>query len=82
MIRFFANTEEWWLAIPEDVRPRKDQPFYHLFAENAETEYVAYVSEQNLLPDTSGDPIRHPQVEEMFVRARNGNYQIRVARLN
>ena len=48
----FDNTEEWWLAIPEEVRPRKDQPFYHLLAENAETEYVAYVSEQNLLADT------------------------------
>ena len=49
----FANTEEWWLSIPEELRPHKDQPFYHLFAENAETEYVAYVSEQNLLPDNS-----------------------------
>ena len=56
----FNNTEEWWLSIPAEVRPRKDQPFYHLFAENAETEYVAYVSEQNLLPDTSGEPVRHP----------------------
>ena len=61
----FDNTEEWWLSIPEDVRPRKDQPFYHLFAENAETEYVAYVSEQNLLPDTSEAPVRHPQVAEV-----------------
>jgi heat shock protein HspQ len=78
----FSNTEEWWQSIPEEVRPRKDQPFYHLFAENAETEYVAYVSEQNLLPDTSGDPIRHPQVEEMFVRARDGGYQIKPARRN
>ncbi len=78
----FANTDEWWLAIPEEVRPRKDQPFYHLFAENADTEYVAYVSEQNLLPDTSGDPIRHPQVEEMFVRAEDGEYRVRTARLN
>jgi heat shock protein HspQ len=78
----FANTEEWWQAIPEEVRPRKDQPFYHLFAENAETEYVAYVSEQNLLPDTSGDPVRHPQVDEVFVRARDGAYQFRGTRLN
>jgi heat shock protein HspQ len=78
----FANTEEWWLAIPEEVRPRKDQPFYHLFAENAETEYVAYVSEQNLLPDTSGEPVRHRQVDEMFTRARDGGYQIKAARLN
>ncbi|NBS01202.1 MAG: heat shock protein HspQ, partial [Rhizobiales bacterium] len=49
----FSNSEEWYNSIPEEVRPTKDQPFYHLFAENAETEYVAYVSEQNLLPDTS-----------------------------
>ncbi len=78
----FSNTEEWWQAIPEEVRPRKDQPFYHLFAENAETEYVAYVSEQNLLPDTSGDPVRHPQVEEMFVRDPDGAYLIKTARRN
>ena len=71
----FSNTEEWWEAIPADVRPRKDQPFYHLFAENEETEYVAYVSEQNLLPDTSGKPIRHPQVEEVFEWDENGNYK-------
>ncbi len=62
----FNNTEEWWLAIPEAIRPRKDQPFYHLLAENAETTYVAYVSEQNLLPDASGQPCRHPMVGEIF----------------
>lgn len=62
----FANSEEWYEAIPEDIRPHRDQPFYHLFAENAETEYVAYVSEQNLLPDDTGEPIRHPQVTEVF----------------
>ena len=73
----FNNTEEWYEAIPPDVRPRKDQPFYHLFAENAETEYIAYVSEQNLLPDTSGEPIRHPQVAETFVRDDRGGYRPR-----
>ena len=71
----FNNTEEWWLAIPADMRPKKEQPFYHLLAENAETEYVAYVSEQNLLPDASGEPLRHPQIEEMFVRADDGSYR-------
>jgi len=78
----FANTEEWWQSIPEEVRPHKDQPFYHLFAENADTEYVAYVSEQNLMVDTSGDPVRHPQVDEMFLRAQDGVYKIRTARLH
>ncbi len=73
----FANTEEWWLSIPEEKRPRKDQPFYHLLAENEETEYVAYVSEQNLLPDNSGEPLRHPQVKELFSRSRRrkGRYE-------
>jgi heat shock protein HspQ len=78
----FAHTEEWWQAIPEDVRPHKDQPYYHLFAENAETEYVAYVSEQNLLADTSGDPVRHPQAAEMLVRAQDGAYKIKTLRLH
>jgi heat shock protein HspQ len=68
----FANTEEWWNAIPEDVRPRRDQPFYHLLAENADTEYTAYVSEQNLIPDDSGDSLRHPQIAEMFERTDTG----------
>ncbi|MDX2258182.1 MAG: heat shock protein HspQ [Hyphomicrobiaceae bacterium] len=70
----FANTEEWWLAIPEEIRPHKDQPFYHLLAENADTEYIAYVSEQNLLPDASGTPLRHPQIREMFTRDGDGRY--------
>jgi len=62
----FNNTEEWWNSIPEEIRPRRDQPFYHLLAENAESEYVAYVSEQNLLVDETGEPVRHPQVREYF----------------
>ena len=78
----FSNTEEWWQSIPEEVRPHKDQPFYHLFAENAETEYIAYVSEQNLLPDTSGEPIRHPQVAEEFEPDGNGGFRPRDAQLN
>ena len=71
----FDNTEEWYEAIPADIRPRRDQPFYHLLAENAETEYVAYVSEQNLLPDETGEPVRHPQLSEMFVQKSDGTYE-------
>jgi heat shock protein HspQ len=75
----FNNTEEWWLAIPEELRPRKDQPFYHLLAENAETEYIAYVSEQNLLPDSSGAPLRHEQLEKLFEIDADGSYRLRQA---
>ena len=70
----FNNTEEWWLSIPAEMRPRKDQPYYHLFAENAETTYEAYVSEQNLLEDTSGEPVRHPQVSDYFGELRGAMY--------
>jgi len=73
----FSNTEEWWLAIPAEVRPAKDQPFYHLYAENAETHYVAYVSEQNLLPDDSRKPVSHPQVAELFEDNGAGGYRLR-----
>jgi heat shock protein HspQ len=70
----FSNTDEWYEAIPKEVRPRKDQPFYHLLAENSETEYIAYVSEQNLLEDESGEPVRHPQLRELFDRKPDGQY--------
>ena len=71
----FANTEEWYESIPAEVRPRKDQPFYHLLAENSETEYIAYVSEQNLLEDDTGEPVRHPQIMEMFDKRPDGGYE-------
>lgn len=76
----FANTEEWYQSIPAEVRPSKDQPFYHLLAENDDTEYIAYVSEQNLLDDSRGQPVRHPQVKEMFGRrAADGHYVPKVS---
>lgn len=73
----FANTEEWWSSIPEEIRPRRDQPFYHLLAENETNAYVAYVSEQNLLLDESGEPVGHPQAAVLFSDFRNGQYHLR-----
>jgi heat shock protein HspQ len=70
----FANTEEWYQAIPQEVRPSKNQPFYHLLAENEATTYEAYVSEQNLLPDESGEPCHHPLIEAFFEQRRDGRY--------
>lgn len=78
----FANSEEWYESIPDEIRPRKDQPFYHLFAENEETEYIAYVSEQNLLQDENREPVRHPQVDEVFVRREDGDYETRDLTVN
>lgn len=73
----FDNTDEWYNAIPAEIRPSKDQPYYHLLAENEDTEYIAYVSEQNLLQDDQGQPLRHPQVGEMFTKSDDGTYIIR-----
>lgn len=73
----FSNKEHWWLSIPEEIRPVKNQPYYHLLAENAETEYIAYVSEQNLLADMSGDPVRHPKVNEIFGGLNGAFYKLR-----
>jgi heat shock protein HspQ len=70
----FNHTEEWWLSIPEEIRPRKDQPYYHVFAETDDTTYVAYVSEQNLVPDETHAPCRHPQLELVFDRFEDGCY--------
>lgn len=72
----FANTEEWYEAIPEDSRPAKEQPFYHLLAENDQSYYVAYVSEQNLVADYSGEPITHPDLSDMFGQFDGGTYSL------
>mgnify|MGYP001159659968 CR=1 FL=1 len=72
----FSNTEDWWLSIPEQIRPDKDQPYYHLYAENDEGPYIAYVSEQNLLVDESGYPVAHPQITETFTGLEDGRYVI------
>jgi heat shock protein HspQ len=73
----FANSEEWYEAIPENIRPDREQPFYHLFAENEEGSYVAYVSQQNLTADARGGPVEHPEVAQMFEPFENGRYRLR-----
>jgi heat shock protein HspQ len=78
----FNHTEEWYQAIPAEVRPSKDQPFYHLLAENDEAKYVAYVSEQNLLPDESGEPVTHPQLADYFSQVKDGRYTPKSRTLN
>ena len=72
----FNNSEEWYRSIPEKIRPDKDQPFYHLLAENEDSAYVAYVSEQNLLADATGEPVGHPAVGELFGDLNDGFYHL------
>lgn len=72
----FSNTDEWYEAIPEEVRPAKKQPFYHLLAENDQSFYVAYVSEQNLVADYSGQPVDHPDIPDLFGQFTDGSYEL------
>ncbi len=74
----FSNTEEWYQSIPEGSRPAKDQPFYHLLAENDQSYYIAYVSEQNLVPDDTGEPVEHPDLQDIFGDFQGGFYQLQV----
>jgi heat shock protein HspQ len=75
----FANSEEWYQSIPEDIRPRRDQPFYHLLAENEDSSYVAYVSQGNLVVDADGGPVDHPTVRQLFDSFKDGRYKMRRA---
>ena len=73
----FANSDEWYDAIPEDIRPERDQPFYHLLAENGESSYIAYVSQQNLVPDESAEPVDHPAIPGLFDAFSAGRYRLK-----
>lgn len=73
----FANSEEWYEAIPADIRPNREQPYYHLLAENGDSSYVAYVSQQNLVDDAEGGPVDHPSVTQLFDDFANGRYRLR-----
>jgi heat shock protein HspQ len=73
----FANSEEWWESIPAEVRPEREQPYYHLLAENGESSYIAYVSQQNLAGDGEGGPVEHPSVDELFEDFDDGRYKLR-----
>ena len=78
----FANSDEWYDAIPAEIRPRKDQPFYHLLAENSDSSYVAYVSQQNLVSDDSDEPVDHPAIPSMFEQLEDGRYRLRPVHCN
>ncbi|AMG74615.1 heat shock protein HspQ [Sphingopyxis granuli] len=73
----FSNSEEWYEAIPEAIRPAKEQPFYHLMAESDDSSYIAYVSQQNLVADGEAGPVDHPQLAAMFDGLDRGRYRVR-----
>ncbi len=75
----FANSEEWYEAIPKEIRPSREQPFYHLLAESDDSYYVAYVSQQNLKPDADNGPVGHPDIDQMFEEFEEGRYRVRRA---
>ena len=72
----FANSDEWYEAIPEEIRPAKEQPYYHLLAENGDSSYIAYVSQQNLVADGNGGPVDHPGLGQLFDDYAKGRYRL------
>lgn len=78
----FDNTEEWYNSLPRDSRPRRDQPFYHLLAENEEVYYTAYVSQQNLVLDGEAGPVDHPELSDLFETFDEGRYKPRHLSMN
>ncbi len=72
----FANSEEWYESIPQDLRPKREQPYYHLFAENGESAYIAYVSQQNLVNDGISGPIDHPSLDQVFDEFDGARYPL------
>tara|TARA_B110001452_G_C14960986_1_gene336064 strand:+ start:203 stop:604 length:402 start_codon:yes stop_codon:yes gene_type:complete len=73
----FSNTEEWYQSIPAEIRPSRKQPYYHLMAENTETFYTAYVSQQNLVGDRENGPLEHPDLDEIFNGIDEGKYLLK-----
>ena len=69
--------EHHYQSIPVDLRPSKKQPFYHLMAENSETFYSAYVSQQNIIMDSANGPVDHPDLEQMFSGIQKGRYLLK-----
>ena len=78
----FSNTEEWYQSIPAEIRPSRNQPYYHLMAENTETFYAAYVSQQNLLNDSENGPVDHPDIDQMFNGIHKGKYLLKTVARN
>jgi heat shock protein HspQ len=53
-----------------------------LLAENADSYYTAYVSQQNLVSDGENGPIGHPDVDDMFDSLDGERYLLRPEAFN
>ena len=74
----FQGSDEWYEQVAAS-RPPRDAPWYHVLPDGGH--HTTYVAERNLESDTSGAPIRHPLVDQLFERFENGRYQ-RASTLN
>lgn len=67
----FQLSEEWYEQVARS-RPPKDEPWYHVLAEDSDA--TRYVAEQNLELDGTGEPVRHPGLDELFSGFVDGRY--------
>ncbi len=54
--------EAWYQG--NQTQPDRHQPWYHVLVDGAE--HTTYVAEENLEPDPSGAPVRHPMITLVF----------------
>ena len=67
----FSGSDEWYEQVARS-RPPKDRPWYHVLVHGAGHE--TYVAERNLEPDSTEEPIEHPELSDYFGDFRNGAY--------
>lgn len=67
----FMGTEEWYQVMARS-RPPRDKPWYHVLVDG--TDSRTYVAERHLEPDSSDEPISHPELEDFLERDRDGRY--------
>jgi heat shock protein HspQ len=70
----FCGTDDWYDQVARS-RPPKDKPWYRVLVDGASHE--TYVAERNLEDDSSGEPVHHPLVNEVFTGLDGGVYRLR-----
>jgi heat shock protein HspQ len=70
----FSASEGWYETMARS-RPPKDRPWYHVLVHGAD--HLTYVAERNLENDLTGEPIKHPLVDEYFDSFSEGHYTLK-----
>jgi heat shock protein HspQ len=67
----FMLSDDWYEKMAL-TRPPRNAPWYRVLVDQAVHE--TYVAERNLQADDSGEPVRHPELDQHFSAFRDGRY--------